>query len=881
MQPQVPWNQIHRRADSNLQQYQQGGQQQQETNLNTGAPVQQQQQQQHPQQQQQQQQHPQQQQQQQQHYQNQNHGQNQRGGRRGGGGGGGGGSSGSHGMQPHSHIANNTSINPNNPHTIFTNPTPFTSGVNPSARTLHPPQHTQSLPTPATSTANSSTIAAASTNNIDTPHHRRPLPPPHIHSQPHSRRNSNTPPAVFRCVYKSCPRTFTNDRHWRDHKAEYCRSQGYDTSNVYQCPFLGCPTAGSGGSNTFTSKKEVLEHEKMAHMVWVCGDCGGVYPWAAEHVGCTGGGRGNGNGRTRTRHWALDSNVYAIHNQAGQQQQTHHHSAHHPLHLHDLHYSDRVSDELGHPPPTTTSTSAESSNVVAEKCRAAMAAQLIGFLRVQNGFLESAGDAALELHEEEKVYVRKYLLRMAHLLRIQFQGSEDEDPGDDDETEGVSGYNNRLAVIGSGASGGGGGRRNGHHNHHNPGRMNVHAHPTIEIDADGSGAGDLDPSGPQIHNGGGFRVGEIAILLRSNNASAEASTASLELPSLPQPQPTAGETIPLQQAEEALSPPHQPPPQAQAADQEAYSSTVTIAEDGEPLQETHISQETQLRYFEKIMECCLESVYDWFEKHKEILLVDCECSGNIAVNGSNSGPGITANAGAFSSGNHPISTGGVSGTSPADGSGGGGIPLTKSQRKKLAKHRQQLHLAAAGTATPSTAPSNPPTNGSISPPHPNPPIQRCHLHQITSATSITLPRWTHYLRRLADRDRIPKHIVGDLVSFSGEIQPVDEVRHAVRKGKVKTDRDLLALVQQARKFCWQLRDWAKCRELDQLYEVVEGRVRLEKGREREERERERERGALGISVVRGGVESLVAGGVDDGGYGEEELRRMLSYRFTF
>lgn len=104
--------------------------------------------------------------------------------------------------------------------------------------------------------------------------------------------------------------------------------------------------------------------------------------------------------------------------------------------------------------------------------------------------------------------------------------------------------------------------------------------------------------------------------------------------------------------------------------------------------------------------------------------------------------------------------------------------------------------------------------------------------RITNKNDLTLPQWTHLLRRLSDAKGLLRNMVSRLESFNGEIQPVDEVRHAYSKKKEKSDRDVLALVQVTRCFCWQLRDWEKCSQLDDLYETVEARIALAK-REKE------------------------------------------------
>lgn len=109
-----------------------------------------------------------------------------------------------------------------------------------------------------------------------------------------------------------------------------------------------------------------------------------------------------------------------------------------------------------------------------------------------------------------------------------------------------------------------------------------------------------------------------------------------------------------------------------------------------------------------------------------------------------------------------------------------------------------------------------------------------HGRQIANKNDLTLPQWTHLLRRLSDAKGLKREMVSRIESFNGEIQPVDEVRHAYSKNKEKSDRDLLALVQITRCFCWQLRDWEKCEQLDDLYGTIEETIDLAR-RERRER----------------------------------------------
>ncbi|KAG0633951.1 hypothetical protein HOY80DRAFT_562245 [Tuber brumale] len=104
---------------------------------------------------------------------------------------------------------------------------------------------------------------------------------------------------------------------------------------------------------------------------------------------------------------------------------------------------------------------------------------------------------------------------------------------------------------------------------------------------------------------------------------------------------------------------------------------------------------------------------------------------------------------------------------------------------------------------------------------------------ISKSDDLSLPHWTHLLRRISDARGLQKNMVSRIESFNGDISPVDEVRHAFAKGKVKSDRDLLALVQLTRNFCWQLKDWDRCTDLDTLYTLLEKTVREAKRRDLE------------------------------------------------
>lgn len=96
---------------------------------------------------------------------------------------------------------------------------------------------------------------------------------------------------------------------------------------------------------------------------------------------------------------------------------------------------------------------------------------------------------------------------------------------------------------------------------------------------------------------------------------------------------------------------------------------------------------------------------------------------------------------------------------------------------------------------------------------------------IEGPADLSLPHWTHLLRRISDARGLKKEMVSRIESFNGDISPVDELQHAFKKEKVKSDRDLLALIQLARNFCWQLKDWDRCRSLDDLYSLVDGEIR--------------------------------------------------------
>lgn len=110
--------------------------------------------------------------------------------------------------------------------------------------------------------------------------------------------------------------------------------------------------------------------------------------------------------------------------------------------------------------------------------------------------------------------------------------------------------------------------------------------------------------------------------------------------------------------------------------------------------------------------------------------------------------------------------------------------------------------------------------------------------EITSPTDLSLPHWTHLLRRISDARGLQRDMVSRIESFNGDISPVDEIQHAFKKEKVKSDRDLLALIQLTRNFCWQLKDWERCKLLDDLYGIVEKDIKDLKSIKRKSSQRE-------------------------------------------
>ncbi|KAF8467845.1 hypothetical protein BDZ91DRAFT_762635 [Kalaharituber pfeilii] len=443
--------------------------------------------------------------------------------------------------------------------------------------------------------------------------------------------------------------------------------------------------------------------------------------------------------------------------------------------------------------------SPRSCNSVPEPFRTAMVKQLVEALKVHNNFLEAASDAVLELLPEEKDEVRECLQKMARMLRIEM-GSEDAfSPsfGRKTHQEKRSSFSApAIAVVPAASTPGA--------NDALPVGGGTLLTPRV---VDTQSSSELDPSSPAPNT---LNIRPEYILSRSasparqplppHEAFSDNNTAPDPAPSSSQAQQPTTTTIP-------------------SLKRTASNSVTLTTEEGEPLQETHISQEDQYAYFTQMMNCCQEAVYDWFIKNRDVLLENCECKMLVAASAENSAqvPGVQEGNAAPSC---------------------NGKTLTKQQKRRLKRMAAAAAAASSeaagndsGTQS-STAEGGPatPAAETAAPQQPRLPSV-CLLHTVTGPTTLTLPRWTHHLRRLVEQNRIPPHIIANKDSFSGEIQPVDEVRHAVHKRKLMSDRDLLALVQQARKFCWQLKDWDRCRTLDELYEILENAIKLVKEEE--------------------------------------------------
>jgi len=553
-------------------------------------------------------------------------------------------------------------------------------------------------------------------------------------------------------------------------------------------------------STTYSSLAELLAHERKHHQVLFCVDCQLVFRGSqtdkaeAHRQTCTAQNIGRpynypiGLGLQKPKSssqqgakirslWVKDVNKTLSH-----------HDRQERADFVDLTYPERSTEERGELPGHSMGEADGHEDIncpvaLSETVRRAMAIQLTGTLELHNHFLRSASDAVLELTPQEKDKVRESLTSMANLLRIE------------------------LNTTGSSASGIVQTSPEGHHRSFSTPAIEVSTEaPTtngpcsyaeavcigLQPPKVGPWADEtevtMNPSNePQKCQ---MKTQRIHILSRSNSPSRGESASSVP--------PTADIQSSSGKASIEVLEPNLP---ISALRRVGTNTTVLSTEEGEPPQETHIPPEEQHVYFVQMMNCCLGAVYEWFEKNREVLLKNCECT--------------------------ILNAGDISHTTPMPeghlGANPSGASLTKHQKRRLKKN-----LAAATTdAGRPLTPNQSGTPGDGTPTRPS----VCLLHTVTSVDSLNLPRWTHHLRRLVEQGRIPPSIISNRDSFSGEIQPVDEVRHAVNKHKQKTDRDLLALVQQARKFCWQLKDWERCRQLDELYGLLEDKIKLVKDEE--------------------------------------------------
>ena len=524
-----------------------------------------------------------------------------------------------------------------------------------------------------------------------------------------------------------------------------------------QCAFVGCPVSSSCIDNqneedgpaisiTYDSLSQLLAHEREHHQILYCLNCHFVLPSnaaekAEEHRHkCTqnkkvemestsggpvvGGMRGETSGNQGGKVCLRWVNdLQLVLNQ--------HLEKDHGSFV-DLDYPERAMEEQGKGPERVPIEDGTRNTALCEPTRTAIASQVVGNLKLQYEFLLNASVVALELKPREKDDVREYLCKIARILRF--------------DTPPI-GSNPTIALV--------------------PAPFPAEEGRQVPI------ARDKDELGTPAPNSG---ISPVRILSRSTSPPrqpvVEEPTSTESHPQLlvttqpPCPAPTV------------VSPP---------LNQNSQGRAVFITDEGEPLLEIHIPQETQQKYYEKMMDYCLDAVYDWFTKNRDVLLRNCECTNPMPLVGENTDNGA--------------------------------VPSSKGKRAKknhLDASRITYNTGSGGEGCPGTV------------------RVRCFLHDVTCRTTHTLPRWTHHLRRLVEQNRIPPYIIANKDSFSGEIQPVDEVRHALRKNKTKTDRDLLALVQQVRKFCWQLKDWEKCKELDRLYGVLEDFIRFTKDQEMKE-----------------------------------------------
>ena len=541
----------------------------------------------------------------------------------------------------------------------------------------------------------------------------------------------------------------------------------------FQCAFVGCCVStpcidradhcgrqneenGQATSITYESLSQLLAHEREHHQILYCVGCHFVFSGSAaekaeEHrqscpqnskleIESRSGGPVATNMRSTENQaekikiclrWVND--VHLVINQ--------HLEPDHSNFV-NLDYPERAAEEQGKEPEkvsiedSTSSDAAHTGNILCEPTRTAIANQVIGNLKLQHEFLLNASFVSLELTGQERDDVREYLCKIANILRL-------------DLNTDVSSIvpNPTIAVVSAPL-------------HPGEGRSAAVACDIDELDT------------PAPHSGAS-RLGPKPVRILSRSTSPRRQPEAEEPTSTEShPQPVAT----IQSAPVTVLPSPNRNPQ---------DRVVFTTYEGEPLQEIHIPQENQQKYYSQMMGYCLDAVYDWFIRNQDVLLMNCECTNPMPAVGENADT-----------------------SAPSKGK------------------RQKKHQPDAGRIIYNTNNGGESCSVTIR--------TRCFLHDVTSRDTHTLPRWTHHLRRLVEQNRIPSSIIANKDSFSGEIQPVDEVRHALKKAKTKTDRDLLALVQQVRKFCWQLKDWEKCKELDNLYGILEDFIRFTKDQEMKE-----------------------------------------------
>lgn len=433
------------------------------------------------------------------------------------------------------------------------------------------------------------------------------------------------------------------------------------------------------------------------------------------------------------------------------------------LQLLNLSYQERESDEMGYAKDqrvglgidnVVTSPSASGSvhpaSVVNEPTRSALVAHLLATLNGQTQLLRSAAEVAVELRPEERDAVRRALVELGRVVRI--------DLGDDGrrETPGMQGVGTPKIEVES-----------AERSFFSAGTMPmaVERRPSrLVIPTPTGGAGiageELNPSSPRTPDPS-FCPG--AILKHGNNEQTNTTVDTTVTTT------TTTSTTHVDNTTTTMSDP-------------------SIQDDGLP---KNIPPASQATYYNQMLLHCLSATTSWATRHKSLLLSKCECSVPSTP---------TVSSGPF----RPP-------TRKPTGRLGGGPQ----------QQQQPLPLPTPTHSASSSSTGSHPTR--------RPPNQDCFLHKaLASPHKVTLPQWTHALRRYHDAQRIPPQLLANPKSFCGEIQPVDEVYHSAKSKKIKNDRELLALVMVARQYCFQLKDLERCGELDALYGVIEEGVALEK-----------------------------------------------------